>query len=98
MRERTKITLPFDLILDQRVSANSVRVYAVLKSFVVGKPQKGIKPSVIVSHRELEEVSQLSHKTLVKSLTQLENSGWIAKKINSGSANLYIFTQTIFDG
>ncbi len=85
-----KVTIPFDLVLDPKVSANAVRLYAVLQSFVIGKPKKAVNPAIVITHREMVERSNLSQKTLVKSLTQLENAGWISKQTNLGSANRYV--------
>ena len=85
------------MILDERVSANAVRVYAVLKSLVSGKPPKGTIQAARVTHAEISGRLPMSHKTLVGALNQLENVGWIVKETNSGAANLYIFTDLIFD-
>lgn len=48
--------------------------------------------SVIVIHADIIERSHLSKKTVMKSLDQLEQAGWIERKRNSGTANKYIFT------
>src|SRR4028119_1257982 len=101
-RKRQNITLPADLILDVRISANAKIVYAVLKTFPANKvrsdspsalsPVTDSAPSVVVTHGALIERSGLSHHTVVRSLNRLETAGWIIQERNPGSANRYYFT------
>lgn len=89
------MTLPLDLILDGEISSNAKIIYAVLKSFSKGKVKTGSAPAVTVTHREITKTSNLSGHTVVKSLTRLEQAGWIAQQRSAGSANQYIFTNPI---
>ena len=101
-RKRQNITLPADLILDVRISANAKIVYAVLKTFPANKVRSDSPsalslvtdsaPSVAVTHGALIERSGLSHHTVVRSLNRLETASWIIQERNLGSASRYYFT------
>ena len=91
-RKRLTINLSLDLILDAKISSNAKIVYAVLKNFVVGKPNSGRKLSVVVTRREIVEKSGLSLHTVTKSIGTLKRAGWICPEKIWGSANRYFFT------
>lgn len=105
-RKRQNITLPADLILDIRISANAKIVYAILKtlpknkvetdspSFPTAAANAGAVP-VTVTHGATIERCGLSRHTVVKSLNRLETAGWIIKERSLGSANRYYLTAPI---
>lgn len=91
-RKRLTIGLPLDLILDVEISSNAKIVYAVLKSFLIGKLKPGQKPFVVVARREIMDKSGLSLHTVTKSIAALTRAGWIRPEKIWGSANRYFFT------
>ena len=105
-RKRQNITLPADLILDIRISANAKIVYAILKMFRQNIVKVNLPPfpssavndrlgSITITHGEIIERSGLSLHTVIKSLNRLETAGWIIQERSLGSANRYYFTTPI---
>lgn len=94
-RKRLLITLPLDLLLDVEISSNAKIVYAVLRSFLVGKHKPGHKLFVRVAKREIVEKSGLSLHTVTKSITILKRAGWIRAEKIWGAANRYFFTAPV---
>lgn len=89
-RSRTIICLPLALMTDARLSSNAKIVYALLKNLAAGKSSaSGHAPVVTAAHRELIDRSNLSQRTIVKSLRDLERAGWIEREHHLGFANRY---------
>ncbi len=91
-RKRLTINLPLDLILDVEISSNAKIVYAVLKSFPVGKPKPGQKQFGVIARRDIMEKSGLALHTVTKAIAALKHAGWIYSEKIQGSANRYFFT------
>ncbi len=97
---RKSVTIPLTFVTDPNLSTAAKVIYAVLKSFKSGKSGSLVAPSIIASHKEIIDRSNLSQKTVVKGLNKLESAGWIARQRTEGLPNRYIFTTplTQFDG
>ena len=91
MKTKTQVIIPLALAISDNLSPAAKTVYAVLKTFQTGKTVAHLNPSIIVTHAEIVNRSNLSKTTVMKVLNQLKANGWIDWKTNSGSANKYIF-------
>jgi len=89
---RKSVTIPLTFVTDPNLSTAAKVIYAVLKSFKSGKSGSLVAPSIIASHKEIIDRSNLSQKTVVKGLNKLESAGWIARQRTEGLPNRYIFT------
>ena len=92
MKSKTNVIIPLALVTSGNLSPAAKVIYAVLKSFQKGKTVSHNYSSVTVTHAEVVNRSNLSIKTVIKSLNQLVATGWIEREFNWGSANRYIFT------
>jgi predicted transcriptional regulator len=92
MKSKTNVTIPLALVTSDNLSPAAKVIYAVLKSFQKGKTVSHNYSSVVVTHAEIMERSNLSKNTIMKAINQLMKTGWIVREINWGSANRYIFT------
>jgi DNA-binding MarR family transcriptional regulator len=97
---RKSVTISLTLITDPNLSTTAKVIYAVLKSFQSGKSGSLSAPSVIASHKEITNRSNLSQNTVVKCLNKLESVGWITRERTAGLPNTYVFTTplTQFNG
>ena len=89
---RKSITIPLIFITDHNLSTAAKVIYVVLKSFQISKPDILFAPSVIASHKEITERSNLSQNTVVRGLNKLESAGWIARQRTAGLPTGYVFT------
>ncbi len=89
---KKNLILPLALVTDDNLSTAAKVIYGVVKSFQKGKTLPHNNTSVIVTHAEIIERSNLSKQTVVKALNLLEANNWIEQQRNLGSANRYIFT------
>lgn len=88
---KKNVILPLAIVTNTNLSASAKVIYAVLKSFQNGKTASQTATSVMVTHGQITERSNLSKHTVVKALNRLAETGWIGRQRNVGSANRYIF-------
>ena len=91
MKTKTHVIIPLVLVISDNLSPAVKTVYAVLKTFQRGKTAAHLNPSIVVTHAEIVNRSNLSKTTVTKALNQLKANGWIDWETNSGSANRYNF-------
>jgi DNA-binding MarR family transcriptional regulator len=89
---RKNITIPLALVINPELSTAAKVIYAILKTFQTDKNATNLDSSVIVTHGEIIERSNLSKHTVTKALNLLASNGWIEWRQNAGAANQYTFT------
>ena len=96
MKTKTHVIIPLALVVSDNLSPTAKTVYAVLKTFQTGKTAVHLNPSIVATHAEIMNRSNLSKTTVTKALNQLKANGWIDWETNSGSANRYNFVNPSF--
>lgn len=83
IRPKQSIDLPVQLVINPTLPPSALRVYGALKYL-----QIGTKP-VIISRKELVELTGLSIKTVMTALNRLRDAGLLDIIHTSGNVNSY---------
>lgn len=83
VRKRSFVQVPDDLVTDERLTANAVRVWARLDKYA------GAQGQAFPSRETLARDLGLSARHVARALAELVDAGWISREQRDGTTSLY---------